>query len=355
MRHRPLLGIVLLVAASCLPLGQAPGAAPAGCTVGKVPATLWQDYATRFITPDGRVVDDANEGISHSEGQGVALLFAVAMDDRTTFERLWDWTRQHLQVREDRLFAWRWHPQQAVTDPNNATDGDLIIAWALARAGAQWKHEAFTEAAVDVARAVRRLLVRETDGLSLLLPGAAGFEHETGTLLNLSYYVFPAFPVLERLDPDPQWQDLRSTGLALLRRSRFGRWALPPDWMEWSDGGPRLAQRFAPRFGYAAVRIPLYLLWAGIQDRDLLAPYRDFWGFLDDKRMFAAWTNLDDDSLDSHGASAGVRSVALLTRLLDAEHPGAILVWPGLGPDETYYSATLALAARLVAAERCAS
>ncbi len=38
------------------------------------PATLladgWRQYKERFVTSDGRVVDNANGGISHSEGQG---------------------------------------------------------------------------------------------------------------------------------------------------------------------------------------------------------------------------------------------------------------------------------------------
>lgn len=356
MRLAPALAVVLLAATCLAPFAQAEGAPRSvACTAGALPAALWQTYAARFIGPDGRIVDDGNDGISHSEGQGLALLLAEAMGDRHTFDRVWDWTQRHLRVRDDALFAWRWDPQQGVTDPNNATDGDLLIAWALARAGTRWGDAGYADAAAAIALAVRQSLVREQGGLALLLPGAAGFEHATGTVLNLSYYVFPAFAVLDRVDPAPQWHDLRRTGVNLLQRTGFGRWALPPDWLQWSAGASRLAEQFPPRFGYAAVRIPLYLLWAGIDDPELLKPYRDFWGFLEGGRVFSAWTNLDDDSIDSHGAPTGVRAVALLTRLFDPDHPGAVVVWPELAADETYYSATLALAARLVAIERCAA
>jgi len=34
-------------------------------------------YQSKFISPEGRVIDDANGGISHSEGQGYGMLIAV--------------------------------------------------------------------------------------------------------------------------------------------------------------------------------------------------------------------------------------------------------------------------------------
>lgn len=95
----------------------------------------WQGYKQRFVTSAGRVVDTANGQISHSEGQGYGMLLAVAANDRPTFERLWGWTRANLMVRDDQLIAWRWTPGQRppITDMNNATDGDILIAWALRR------------------------------------------------------------------------------------------------------------------------------------------------------------------------------------------------------------------------------
>jgi endo-1,4-beta-D-glucanase Y len=50
------------------------------------PATLlvdgWRQYKDRFVTSEGRVVDNANGGISHSEGQGYAMLIAERLDQR---------------------------------------------------------------------------------------------------------------------------------------------------------------------------------------------------------------------------------------------------------------------------------
>ncbi|MFC7736975.1 glycosyl hydrolase family 8 [Roseomonas sp. GCM10028921] len=85
-------------------------------------------FRQRFVTPEGRVLDTGNGSISHSEGQGAALLFVVRADDRATFERVLSWTRTVLRLPTDALLAWRYRPGTAtpVSDLNNATDGDLM-------------------------------------------------------------------------------------------------------------------------------------------------------------------------------------------------------------------------------------
>ena len=34
---------------------------------------LWQGYKARFLAPEGRIVDNGNGGVSHSEGQGYGI------------------------------------------------------------------------------------------------------------------------------------------------------------------------------------------------------------------------------------------------------------------------------------------
>ena len=36
----------------------------------------WEHFKLKFITEDGRVVDDGNNNMSHSEGQGIGMLLA---------------------------------------------------------------------------------------------------------------------------------------------------------------------------------------------------------------------------------------------------------------------------------------
>src|SRR5262249_26980407 len=89
---------------------------------------LWGFYKYAYLE-DGHVVSLDEEGITTSEGQGYALLRAVWSDDPAIFQQVWSWTQQNLQVRSDKLFAWKWKDQ--VLDLHSASDADTDIALAL--------------------------------------------------------------------------------------------------------------------------------------------------------------------------------------------------------------------------------
>jgi hypothetical protein len=62
---------------------------------------------------------------------------------------------------------------------------------------------------------------------------------------------------------------------------------------------------------------PVYLLWSRQENDSLLQPYREFWGQFAASRVTPAFTNLKDDSVDSHGGGAGIRAIAQVV----AEYP----------------------------------
>lgn len=247
-------------------------------------AEAWSAYRARFITETGRVVDTGNGGISHSEGQGYAMLLAVAAGDRAAFERVWGWTRANLMVRDDELMAWRWEPgrRPAVADTNNASDGELLVAWALTEAAEAWGDVAHRVAARRVAVEVAlKVIVSRTAFGPLILPGVQGFaaeDRDDGPVVNPSYWVFPAFGRLALVAPEFDWAGLSRSGLDLLAGARFGPAGLPTEWV--SAKGPQLrpADGFPAVFSYNAVRIPLYLAWAGVGERDHYAPFLALWG-----------------------------------------------------------------------------
>ena len=207
-----------------------------GCGTRAPPSADWDHFLRRHVHADGRVIDDGSGGVSHSEGQGIGMLLAVHFGDRGTFDRLWQWTRKNLMVRDDGLIAWRWSPQTEVTDRNNATDGDVFVAWALMRAGARWDSKEYLDAGISLARAVREKLIRRTARGVVLLPGMEGFEKNGALVLNLSYWVFPAFAEFSRTEKSPVWAELIHTGNRLVAEARFGRWGLPPDWLRQDAG-----------------------------------------------------------------------------------------------------------------------
>jgi len=135
------------------------------------------DYSVRTqIAQDGRPLADLDdtdndgdgsfdEKITYSEGASYALLRAVEMNDRSTFDKVWLWAQANLQrknirqiynpntrtwqalSKNDHLFAWRYTPDcggrsGGVMTTNNdfdpASDADQDIAAALIQAHQKW-------------------------------------------------------------------------------------------------------------------------------------------------------------------------------------------------------------------------
>jgi endoglucanase len=304
------------------------------------------------------MVDTGNQTTSHSEGQGFGMRLAIFFQDRAAFEQIWRWTRQHLYVRDDRLAAWRWQPGAAepIQDRNNASDGDLLIAWALSLAGRQWSEPGYIEAARSIASEIRQKLLRPTSQGLFLLPGITGFEREDGLIVNPSYWVFPALRDLARLEPEAQeWPALTAAGLSLLENARFGRWRLPPDWVRWKERF-ELPEDFKGRFGYDAIRVPLYLIWGGYSTVSRLQPFVDFWDSVGNSSVVPDWVDLSTDTVNTHDAPVGIKAVMALTRfVLRGQREPVFLGLPPISDDTDYYSASLVLLVRIAATEWCQS
>jgi len=319
----------------------------------------WVAFRERFMAPEGRIVDTGNRGISHTEGQGWALMSAVRADDRASFDRILSWTVQLLKRPQDELFAWRFRPNASipVDDPNNASDGDLFIAWALLEAGERWGSRDHVAHGHAIARDMLRLLIRRAGPYTVLLPGVRGFERSDHTVINPSYYAFPAIRALAQVAPDPDWLRVAADGVTILRRGRFGRWGLPPDWLavRGNDGLLTIPGDWPPRFSYDAVRVPLYLSWMGLGTEPGLVGAAEFWNDPRHRRL-PAWTDLTTNSVSPYPASPGIGAVAALATAHRVGGSGATgragrLAMPGTGipamPD--YYSGALSLLSTLAA------
>ncbi|TKI04583.1 glycosyl hydrolase family 8 [Martelella alba] len=301
----------------------------------------WQQYKMAFISGDGRVVDTGNNGISHSEGQGFGMLLAVLNDDRPTFISLWQWTYSHLYRPDKGLFIWRYVPDQpkGERDMNTASDGDTLIAWSLLLAGQQWREAAYTEASASIQQALAEQTVRQVGAYTVMLPGLEGFAHTDQVVINPSYFIFPAWQAFYRFSHDPVWQLLDKDGRTLLGKMRFGQWQLPTDWVQLDDKGVLApAAGWPARFGFDAVRIPLYLRWAGYDG--LLQPYRHYWSAIG-QGAAPAWIDVSDNQLADYPVSPGMEAIKELT-LGNGDNKNNAMT---LQKSEDYYSASLHLLA----------
>lgn len=302
----------------------------------------WRDYKDRFLLPEGRIIDTANGNVSHTEGQGWGMFLAVRFQDREVFDRLWQWTESHLARQDVALFSWRYDPSStpAVADPNNATDGDLFIAWALQLAADLWDDPRYARRSDEVRQAIMAHLVADVGGYQVLLPAFDGFRHDDYADLNLSYWVIPALRDFAARYPDEPWQVVIDSGRQLLERAQFGRLQLPADWLRLgNDGQLAPARAWPPRFGFENVRVPLYFTWGGMRDIDTLENIARYW----DRPAPPAWIDVDSDQVADYPLSQGGKAInALLTG-----RPWAI---PATADeDENYYSATLLMLSRVAA------
>ncbi|GGI74085.1 endoglucanase [Polymorphobacter multimanifer] len=308
-------------------------------------ASDWQAFSAVYLRPDGRIVDNGNGAISHSEGQGYGMLLAEAAADRAAFDSMWGWTEKTLARSDVALYSWRYSPGEAVpvSDPNNATDGDILIAWALLRAHARWRQPEHMARAREIATTIRTKLIHRQAGRSLLLPALTGFVRPDRTTINPCYYIWPAIDLFRRIDPSDAWEALARDGERLARDARFGPSRLPCDWVDVTATGVVLpAADKPPRFGFDAIRIPLYQL-AGNR-RSLATEVVSYWRqLIERKTMIPAWIDVVSGERAPYALSPG--GTAMVGHLLHASDmvPASL---PVLGSD--YYSDVLTLLSRLL-------
>lgn len=309
----------------------------------------WELYKKRFLRPEGRIVDTGNHDVSHSEGQGYGLLFASTFNDQIAFDKIWNWTRENLKHKDGNLHSWRWTPTAPhVTDTNNATDGDLMIVWALRRAAILWRSETYLDQAKAIVHDLAQKCVRKVGSRVVLMPGMKGFDRPKSTIVNLSYYLMPALDRAALLDPDGPWKTVIEHGQQLLQASRFGLWGLPPDWLAIDRKSERLvpASNYPPRFSYDAIRIPLYMKWGKRMPASLT---QSLYAVSQNYSMTAlpAWIDLMTGERSPYNAPPGFRAVYLVA-LNGAD---ALPDLPELKESDDYYSSSLTLLSRIASME----
>jgi endoglucanase len=235
----------------------------------------WEMFKKSMISEDGRVIDTSTEAMkTPSEGQAYALFFALVANDRTTFEKLLNWTEKN-QSRDDltsRLPSWVQGKQEnddvVVLDENSASDADLWMAYALGEAGRLWSDRRYVALSSLIATRILASETRETAGLGLvLLPGAVGFTPSaTQVRLNPSYAPLQLMHWFSAHSHDPRWAALLNSSRQLILKSSPKGYA--PDWILYEDNKgffPDTASEKGSIGSYDAIRV---YLWAGMLNSD---------------------------------------------------------------------------------------
>lgn len=236
----------------------------------------WTAYVHHFIQEDGRVIDHKGGGHSTSEGQTYAMLRAVWMRDRKTFDRTYQWSQGNLRgsTRQDKLLAWKWGHKEdntwGILDKNAASDADVLLAYALLLAAQRFQEPRYHTEALEVLADVWAHDTAEVAGRRYLLAG--DWRPIDGPLpLNPSYLMPFALRAFSQADPQHNWNEVLETSYLVLEtcRSKVG---LPTDWC-WLESTGRLwvqtdpAQKFSD-FGFEAFRVYWNLAASALWDDD---------------------------------------------------------------------------------------
>lgn len=232
-----------------------PGTTIAAATqLTTVPATdqalleqSWAAYRQRFIQADGRVIDwEANER-STSEGQAYAMLRAVIIGDRETFDRTLKWAESNLLRQQDgqkldNLWAWKWgkdgQGQWDILDRNFASDADIDAITALILASRRWQHRPYLELAQTKLQDLWNLSTatdfqRGAQQRRYLLPGPVeAFQKQAILQLNPSYFAPASFRLFAQVDKSRNWMSLVESSYQVLQQaSSLSTTGLPNDWI----------------------------------------------------------------------------------------------------------------------------
>lgn len=246
-----------------------------GCKQNAWP--LWNAYAAHFIDVQGRVIDHTSGDRSTSEGQAYAMFFALADNDRATFDRVLAWTQANMASNDmqTHLPSWLWGQskdgQWKTLDPNSASDADVWMAYTLLEAGRLWKAPAYTGLGRAMMAQIAKTEVANLPGFGLMLmPGPVGWQHEHSWTLNPSYLPVFVFERLATVDPAGPWQAIALAVPRLLDMSARHGFAM--DWVNYipEDGFyPSTSMETGnkdsdlPGGSYDAIRV---YLWAGMMD-----------------------------------------------------------------------------------------
>lgn len=271
----------------------------------------WKYFKEHFISGDGRVIDSFQSDMSHSEGQGYGMLLAVKFEDRPVFDKLLQWTGNNLQVRRDSLSAWGWgkrpNEEWTVIDYNNATDGDVLIAYALIQAGQKWNEKTYIKHASAIIKSLRTHLAVKLNDRTFLLSGYYGFSDAKGLVLNPAYQILSAYQAFAKIDEGQFWEKIYKDAQYLLVEAGRNSVSLPADWvLAEPSGNIKIYSAKSTRFGYEAIRVLLYSAWAKLPQPGGIKNVIDYY---QKHGRIPVWFDLTKEDIANETASAGFYAV----------------------------------------------
>jgi endoglucanase len=224
--------------------------------------TVYEIYKKYIIQPDGRVVDWYNNGVTHSEGIGYTLFFAVSLNDKKTFFKVFNWFLNNMGLNKYGLVPWLWGKRPngswGILDFNDASDGDIWIAYSLLLGYEKWKEPLLKRLALKLIHSIRKYDIFTCKDKILLKPGNFGFLFPKYIRINPSYYTPWIFEKFIEYDPSTVWISLSKQSFFIFKHYVDTDLKLPADWVDISLNQCK-PLTFYGTFGFNAIRVPIWI------------------------------------------------------------------------------------------------
>jgi len=229
-------------------------------------------YRTNVIQPDGRVIDWQNKAVTHSEGIGYSLFFAVKMSDKETFYKIYHWFKRNIPLNDKGLVPWLWGKNSTgnwkILDFNDATDGNLWIAYALLLGYEKWKNKEFKEFAINLIKNIKKYDIFLHKNCVFLLPASEFFIGSKSLTINPSYYAPFIFAKFYEYDKDPIWLELINQSFKIWYFISVTPYHLFPEWIDIDLKTCKVTKVYGI-MGFNSIRIPIWILYSADLDSHL--------------------------------------------------------------------------------------
>lgn len=284
----------------------------------------------QYFRSNGMIESEKNK--TTSESQSYAMLIAVFLGDQETFDRVWGWTKNNLQVRpKDKLFAWVWQNGK-VADMNPATDADQDIAYALYLGYKKWGDETYFSEAKEIVRDIWDVETKEIGGVRYVTAGNWAVQDKDGVIINPSYLAPYEYRVFATFDAEHNWMSLVDSSYKVLELCS-GVAGLAMDWCKIDNQGNvvknfRFGGKDGSIYSYDALRAPFrvamdYILYADARAIEYLKKNKIFTkDWKENGKIFGIYNQQGEhagknESLANYGAQ--LASMSLVEKVIARE------------------------------------
>ena len=251
---------------------------------------LWVKYKNDYLEPSTfRTLDRQRSDITTSEGQSYTMLRAVWVDDKDVFDKSWEWTKNNLQHKQDKLFSWLFGKKNDGSygvinengGQNTASDADIDIALSLIMAANRWGQVEYLNQARLIIKDIWKYEVLQVNNRFVLLANnLEKFSTKNNLVINPSYFSPHAYIVFAKIDSSNNWNQLAlDTYVSLSELSdnildKIYSSGLPPDWVYLDKTSGKWnainLNNLTTNYSYDAIRTPwrisLDYIWNGSED-----------------------------------------------------------------------------------------